>query len=240
MITPNGNFNFDEQKVEAPSTGTWADLTTWNDWATYNTAAPDYLYWLADILDLGEVKQFCLSITTEANGLVDYYIYTSDTGAFAGEETETIILAEDTGIPALSGRYVWVGVRVEQLNAPQEITGIETRVIEGRVKFSIDNVDTTTINDGSSQGYLLPITRSVGTITNVQITPREVTPFQLDVYVTDYPTSSVVIPVVTNKSSDSISFALYGLDNLPRDAIVDVLIEYLPEMYMQGRNLRVR
>lgn len=240
MITPNGIFNFNEQRVEAPSTGTWADLTTWDNWTNYNTSPPDYLYWLADILDLGEVKQFCLNITTLANGIVDYYVYTSDTGAFAGEEVETIILAEDTGIQAFSGRYVWVGVRVELLNQPQEITGIEIRAVEGRVKFSIDNLDTTTINDGSSEGYVVPFTRSVGTITNVQITPKEVTPFQLDVYVTDYPTSTIVIPHVTNKTADSVSFALYGLDNQPRDAVVDILVEYLPEMYMDGRNLRVR
>lgn len=240
MITANGIFDFENQQVTAPDTGTWADLTTWAEWTQYSTQTDDEMVWLLDPVDLGEIKQFCLTITTNANGLVDYYVYTSTTGAFNGEETETVILAGDTGIPAFNTRFYQIGVRVERLAAPQVLTGVEVRLVETKNKFSIDNVDTTTINDGSSQGYLLPFNRRVGTITNVQITPREVTPFQLDVYVTDYPTSTVVIPVITNKTADSVSFALYGLDNLPRDAIVDVLVEYLPEMYMDGRNLRVR
>lgn len=240
MITADGVFDFDNQKVTAPNTSTWADLTSWADWTSWTLDTNDYLYWLLDPVDLGEVKQFCLTITTQANGLVDYYVYTSDTGAFNGEELETVILAEDTGIAAFNTRFYLIGVSVEKLAAAQEITGIEVRVLEGKNRFAIDNLDTSTINDGSTEGYVLPFNRRVGTITNVQITPREVTPFQLDVYVTDYPTSTTVIPHITNKSADSVSFALYGLDNKPRDAVVDILIEYLPEMYRDGRDLRVR
>ena len=240
MITANGIFDFENQRVTAPDTGTWSSLTTWSAWTTWTTDTDDYMYWLLDPVDLYEVKQFCLSITTQANGIVDYYIYTSDTGVFGGEELETVILEGDEGIPAFNTRFYQVGVRVERLVDPQEITGIEVRVIEGKNKFAINDLNTVDINDGSTQGYVVPFNRSVGTITNVQITPQEVTPFQLDVYVTDAPTSSLVIPHVTNKTSDSISFALYGLDNQPRDAVVDILIEYLPEMYMDGRNLRVR
>jgi len=240
MITANGDFDFDAQKVTAPNTGTWADLTSWAEWTSWTTDTDEYLYWVLDPVDLGEIKQFCFTITTNANGLVEYYIYTSDTGAFNGEEVETFIGAGDTGIPAFNTQYYQIGLRVQRLAAPQEITGIEVRLIQSKNRFSIDNVNTLDINDGSSQGYVLPFNRSVGTITNVQITPKEVQPFQLDVYVTDYPTSTLVIPHVTAKSSGSVSFALYGLDNLPRDATVDVLIEYLPEQYMDGRNLRVR
>ncbi len=240
MITANGVLDFENQKVVAPDTGTWSALTTWDSWTAWPTATDDYMYWLLDPVDLYEVKQFCLSITTEANGIVDYYVYTSDTGVFGGEETETVILEGSSGIAAFNTRFYQIGVRVERLVDAQEISGIEVRVIEGKNKFAIDNLNTADINDGSTQGYVVPFNRRVGTITNVQITPQEVTPFQLDVYVTDAPTSSLVIPHVTNKTADSISFALYSLDNQPRDAVVDILIEYLPEMYMDGRNLRVR
>ena len=240
MITPNGIFDFENQVVTTPSTGTWADLTTWAEWTNYATSTADTLTWLLDPVDLGDERQFCLTINTQTNGIVDYYVYTSDTGAFDGEEIETVILAEDAGIAAFTTQFYQVGVSVERLADPQQITGIEVRVVQGRNKFSIDNIDTADINDGSSEGYLLPLGRPVGTITNVQITPQAVTPFQLDVYVTDDATSTVVIPHVTSKTSDSVSFALYGLDNKPRDAIVDVLIEYLPEMFRDGNALRVR
>lgn len=240
MITANGIFDFENQQVTAPDTGTWADLTTWAEWTNYSTQTDDEMFWLLDPVDLGEVKQFCLTITTNANGLVDYYVYTSDTGAFSGEETETVILAGDTGIPAFNTRFYQIGVKVERLAAPQVITGIEVRVVQSKNRFSIDNVNTADINDGSTQGYVLPFNRRVGTITNVQITPKETTPYIMDVYVTDRPMSTTVVPFVTDKTGDSVSFALVGLDNQPRDAIVDVIVEYLPEMYMDGRNLRVR
>ncbi len=240
MITPNGIFDFENQVVTAPSTGTWASLTTWAAWTNYATSTADTMTWLLDPVDLGDTKQFCLTINTQANGIVDYYVYTSDTGAFNGEEVETIILAEDTGIAAFSSRYYQIGVSVERLADPQQITGIEVRVVQTRNKFSIDNINTADINDGSTEGYVLPLGRPVGTITNVQITPQEVTPYALNVYVTDTPTSRTVIPYVTSKTGDAVSFSLIGVDNEPRDAIVDVLIEYLPEMYRDGNALRVR
>jgi hypothetical protein len=31
-----------------------------------------------------------------------------------------------------------------------------------------------------------------------------------------------------------------GLDNVPRDGVIDVVAEILPEQYMDGNNLRVR
>jgi hypothetical protein len=242
MITPNGILLEQESKVVAPNTGTWSDLsgTEWSEWNNYTLDAPEFLIYLLEAQDLGSVQDFCLSITTQANGVVDYYVYTSNTGAFSGEEVEHEILSEADNVPAFTARYFQVGISVEKISAAQEILSTQVQVINSRNKFSIDNVDTADINDGSTQGYLLPLGRSVGTITNVQITPREVTPFQLDVYVTDEPTSTMVVPHVTSKTSDAVSFALYGLDNKPRDAIVDVLIEYLPEMYMDGLALRVR
>jgi hypothetical protein len=240
MITANGVFDFENQVVTAASTETWADLTTWAAWTNYASDTDDSMTWLLDPVDLGDERQFCLTINTQANGIVDYYVYTSNTGAFDGEETETVILAEDAGIAAFTARYYQVGVSVERLADPQVITGIEVRVVQTRNKFSIDNIDTATINDGSTEGYVLPLGRPVGTITNVQIMPQEVTPYALNVYVTDTPTSRTVIPYVTSKTGDAVSFSLIGVDNEPRDAIVDVLIEYLPEMYRDGNALRVR
>jgi hypothetical protein len=238
MITANGVFDFENQVVTAPSTGTWASLTTWAAWTNYATSTASTMTWLLDPVDLGDVRNFCLTINTQSNGIVDYYVYTSNTGAFAGEETETIILAEATGVAAFSARYYQVGVSVERLADPQEITGIEVRVVQSRNKFSMDNIDTSTLS-GTSSARTLTLPRPVGTITNIQITPRTVSNYQLDVYVTDYPTANTVLPRVLTKTSP-YQIALIGLDNKPRDAVVDLLIEYLPEMYRDGNALRVR
>lgn len=239
MPNSNGILNLDVGQVFPPDVGTWTTPSTWDDFTQWITQ-PDTLTYALDPIDLVSIKNFCLKIQTDAVGLVSYRIFTSDTGAFAGEETITVINQGDTNIPALSGQYVWIEITVTQTAGLNVLNGVNYSIVERANKFSINNVNTADINDGSSQGYVLPLIRSVGTITNVQITPQEVTPFQLDVYVTDYPTSTLVIPHVTAKTSNSVSFALYGLDNKPRDAIVDVLIEYLPEMYMDGNNLLVR
>lgn len=238
MITPNGVFDFDNQVVTAPSTGTWADLTTWAAWTNYATSTASSMTWLLDPVDLGEVKQFCLTINTQTNGIADYYVYTSNTGAFAGEETETIILAEATGVAAFSARFYQVGVSVERLADPQQITGIEVRVVQTRNNFSLDNIDTSTLT-GTSAARTLTLPRPVTGVTNIQITPKTVTSYNLDVYVTDYPACTTVIPRVLTKTSP-YQIALLGLDNKPRDAIVDILVEYLPEMYRDGNALRVR
>jgi hypothetical protein len=50
----------------------------------------------------------------------------------------------------------------------------------------------------------------------------------------------VTVPVVVSKAAGAPTFALYGLDNKPRDAIVDVLIEFLPQMFRVGNSLRLR
>jgi len=75
-------------------------------------------------------------------------------------------------------------------------------------------------------------------VRNIQITVKEVSDFTLESYVTDYPTSTTLIPRIVSKTAGTI--ALVGLDNVPRDGIIDVVAEILPEQYMDGNNLRVR
>ena len=55
--------------------------------------------------------------------------------------------------------------------------------------------------------------------------------YTMDVYVTDYPSSEVVVPVVKSKGANP-TFALYGLDNFPRDGVVDINITALPQAVM--------
>jgi hypothetical protein len=239
MPASNGILDLAVGQVFPPDLGTWTTTATWADFNQW-IMLPDVLDYALDPVNLGSVKTFCLNIKTDAVGLVSYIVYTSNTGAFGGEETITFIDQGDVGITAFTAQYVWIEVTVTQTAGVNVLNSVNFSIVEKVNKFSINNVDTADINDGSTEGYVLPIDRQVGTITNVQITPQAVTPFQLDVYVTDDATSTLVIPHVTSKTNDSISFALYGLDNKPRDAIVDVLIEYLPEMYMDGNDLLVR
>jgi hypothetical protein len=242
MITPNGIFLETESRVVAPNTGTWSDLSgsTWANWTSYTQIAPTYLYYLLDAQDLGTVQDFCLTISTQANGIVDYYVYTSDTGAFNGEEVEHEILSESEGVNAFTARYFQVGLRVEKISDAQTINTVQVQVIRSRNRFSIDNVDTNDLVDGSTLGYSIPLPKPVSKITNIQITVHEVTPYILDVYVAKEPMSQQLLAKVTSKSAANPSFALVGIDGQPREGVVDILVEYLPEMYMDGNTLRVR
>jgi hypothetical protein len=239
MPNSNGILDLTVGQVFPPDLGTWTTAPTWADFNQW-ISQPDTLTYALDPIDLVSIKNFSLKIQTDAVGLVSYRIFTSDTGAFAGEETITTINQGDIGVAALSGQYVWIEVTVTQTAGVNVLNSINYSIVEKVNKFSVNNVNTADINDGSTQGYVLPIDRQVGTITNVQITPREVTPYIVDLYVARDPMSTTVVPFVTNKGSNSVSFALVGLDNQPRDAIVDVLIEYLPEMYMEGNDLLIR
>jgi hypothetical protein len=240
MITPNGILLETESRVVAPNTGTWADLegSSWSDWRNYTLDAPEYLTYLLEAQDLGSVQDFCLTISTQANGIVDYYVYTSNTGAFTGEETEHEILSGDSGISAFTARYFQVGIRVEKISAAQEIRSVEVRVIASKNKISLDNVNTADLG-GTALARTLTLPKPVSAVTNIQITPKSVNEYQLDVYVTDYPDCQTVLPRVVSKT-EPYQIALVGLDNTPKDAVVDIVVEFLPEMYMDGLTLRVR
>lgn len=234
---PNGIFDPNLNYVLPPNTGTWADLDTWNTFTQWTMEPVSPLRWSTEIVDLVESKTFNLRIQTQANGQVGYKIYTSDTGAFAGEETITEIEPGDSGIGAFSGRFVWIEALVYVTAGVNILEGIEFAVSEQSNSFSINNIDSSTLNGTVSAREITDA--SDVSVTNIQITPRAVPAYNLDLYVSNTPTSVTVIPRVISKSSPP-TFALVGLDNQPRDAIVDIVVEYLPESYMSGNNLLVR
>lgn len=236
--TPNGIFDLDLGYVTAPDTGQWTTVATWADFVQWSMVPASPLIWALDIVDLGAVKTFNLKLITNADGLVSYKIYTSTTGAFAGEEVITTISQNATSIASFSGRYVWIEVFVTATGGPAVLYGVEYEISEQVNKFSLNDIDTATLG-GTVAARTLTLPKAVSGVTNIQITPKTVSNYQLDVYVTDYPTCNTVIPRVLSKSSP-YQIALIGLDNIARDALVDILVEYLPEGYMSGNNLLVR
>lgn len=235
---PNGIFDPVQGIVTAPDSGDWTTVTTWADFSQWNATPADPLIWALEPIDLGTSKVFNLKLTTLAAGLVEYKIYTSDTGLFEGEETITTIQQGDEGIAAFSGRYVWIEVFVYATGSANILYGIEYAISEGANRLSINNVDTSTLA-GTSSARELALGKTVSAITNIQITPKTVTAYAVDLYVSNTPTSETVIPRVITKTGTP-TFALVGIDNQPRDAVVDIIVEYLPEGYMSGNNLLLR
>jgi hypothetical protein len=239
MTTPssNGILDLDAGVVLPPDSGTWTTASTWNTFTQW-AMTPGTLTWAVDPVDLGSVQTFALQIETNAVGLVSYRIFTSSTGEFAGEETITSIAQGATGIASFTGRFVWIEVTVTKTAGVNVLNSVNFSVVQRVNKFSLNDVDTSTLG-GTSSARTLTLPKSVSGVTNIQITPKTVANYQLDMYVTDYPTCNTVLPRVLSKTSP-YQIALIGLDNKPRDAVVDLLVEYLPEGYMSGNNLLVR
>jgi hypothetical protein len=234
-----GYLDLDQGIVFPNSTGEWSDYTSWDSFTSWTGTPADPLIWVSDIVDLGEVRSFCLKIITEAQGEVSYDVYISTTGAFDGEETLTSIAHGATGVASFTARWFAVAVKVAATSGVNILNGFEITATEQTITFDYNSLDTSTLS-GTSADRTLTLKRVVSQVVDLQITPQAVTAYNLDVYVTNTPTSTTVIPRIISKGTSTVNFALVGVDNQPRDALVDIKVTATPEQYMQGNNLLVR
>lgn len=209
------------------STGTWGDLVSWNEFTQWNYQ-PQTIIWTSELLDFGSVDYFTLEVVCEYQGVINSYtIHTSQTGAFGGEETETVIEEGDTGVAAFYGRYVYVTVDLDgSLLANMNINA-------SRETFDIilKNISTSTLA-GTVNERTLAFAESPSQIVSLDIVPTNDTAYNMDVYVTDYPTSKALLPVITDKTAAAPTFYLVGLDNVPRNGVIDVVARALPGQQM--------
>ena len=238
----NGLLDAELNQVFPSNTGTWNDLsgTTWANWNQWITKPSNPMTWLADIIDLGAVKTVNLKITTDANGLVAYDVYTSSTGAFAGEEALTTIAQGATGVASFTCQYIAVVVKVTQTQGLNTLNAVELKANDSRVNILLKDISTSTLT-GTSSARQLVLPRTVSGIVDMIITPHQTSsPYTLDLYVSSTQTSTQLVPKIVSKSAAAPTVALTGLDNQPRDGVIDVAIWALPEQYMDGNNLTTR
>ena len=239
--------------IKAKGVGRWGSLksTKWTAFNSYvNTFLP--IRWTSDKIDTGEIAYFNIAISSEFTGSLSYRIYVSDTGEFAGEETEYVIQNGDSQITAFYGRFVYVTA---------ECTGTELKQMrittdKETVEYTYRDLNTSTLS-GSSSLRILNLDNPISLITEMVITPRAPSAYAVDLYVSSSATSTLLIPIVISKtaggsymaagyyvddyfaSSFGASFALYGIDNQARDGIVDISLKGLPRQVMAGGNLLV-
>jgi hypothetical protein len=221
--------------IEPEPAGSWTALTSWGSAANWNPSATT-IEWPAQILDLPR-GSCAIEIVTEAAGDVEYEIWVSPSGAFDGDEVITTIEQGDEDIPAFEGVSAIIVIKVTNTNGLPQIFDMRARATNQSRVIRINSLNTSTLA-GTVNARTLDLGFTISGITNIQITPKSVTNYTLAVYSTDYPTSNVVIPVVVDKTVPSIR--LVGLDNVPRDGVIDVVAEALPEQYMSGNNLLLR
>jgi hypothetical protein len=142
-------------------------------------------------------------------------------------------------VAGFNGQYFRVGVIVDKVSLAPVIQEVEITVTNQPIREIITNVSTSTL-EGTTAARTVPLTRRYSIITDVNVSVREVTAYNLDVYVTDYISCKTVIPRVVSKNRTTPTIALIGLDNVPRDGAVDITISGLPEQFMTGNNLSVK
>lgn len=234
-ITVNGTLDEVNNIIVPNNTATWDDLTTWDAWTSWVSEPANPMVWLTDVLDLGVDGTFNLEIVTDADGTVEYSVFTSSDGTFSGEETQTDISSGDASVNSFSGQYVIVAVKVAAESGVNIIRGISLKANNRTIALKFNDVDTSTLS-GTNTARVLSSDRAISGIINMQITPKAVDSYAVDLYVSNTPTSTTVIPKIVDKAN--LTFALVGIDNQPRDAVVDIVVEALPLQYMDGNNLR--
>ena len=234
---PYSDGVIDEQTgtVKALGTATWRSLvgTSWSSYKNY-IQVYNKLRYTAPIVDLGAVQYFTLNIEAEFRGTLDYLIHVSDTGLFQGEETEYYVKDGDFNVPGFLGRYIYVTAVLSGTELIKIIITANTEVKE----YILYDVNTSTLS-GTNTNRQITLPTGVSLIKDIHIQPKAATNYAVNLYVSDTATSKILIPVVNSKSAAAPSFALYGIDNDPRDGIVDIKISALPRQAMIGGNLVV-
>jgi hypothetical protein len=221
--------------IKAIGRGRWGSLSgsSWTRFTSYVNVF-EKIKWSSTRIDTGEIDYFNLAINSVANGTLSYRVYVSDTGDFQGEESEYFIQDGNNNVSAFYGRFVYVTAECTGTELSQMVITTDKEVVE----YSFKNVNTSTLG-GSVSERILTLTNPVSIITEMAIHPRAATAYAVNLYVSNTATSQVLIPVVKSKTGTTPSFVMYGIDNDPRDGIVDITIKALPRQVMAGGNLLV-
>lgn len=239
MALPTVNSTLDPVLgiVTPNNTGTWADLagTTWANWHNWNNQPADPMIWLTETITVPFDGVYTLRILTEAEGQVAYTVYTSTTGAFAGEETTTTIASGATTVSSFTGSYVKVAIEVTNTGLPTVLKDVRVTASDFTVDINI-RVNTATLS-GSAGSRTLVLPRTISGIANMTVTAESVTAYTPDVYVTDISTSTQAIAQVVDIDYTAPKVGVYKMDGYPTDGVVNVKIRALPQQKMDGNNL---
>lgn len=245
LPTYNGIFNIETNVIEAPSTSSWSDLTTWESYTNWSGEPAAQLTWLSDQLDLETSQYFNLQVSTTAVGTVsEYTVYVSETGEFAGEETSTTINPGDTNIEGFYGQYVVVLVTVDYAAAsgPPTISDITTNATSERLEIVLTDLNSANLN-GGLQAKELVLPRKASKVVSMFIQPHQPGGyFAADYVALDYvETAPPVFANIAEKDRliPKVSFATY--EGIYTNATFDIKLAVLPEQYCDEQgNILVR
>lgn len=234
-------FNQWRQGFIDPSTGyvraigrnSWSNLSTWEDFRSYS-ATYEQIRWTSDLVDVGEIKDFTLKIETDYEGSLFFIIDVSDDEVFGVDSQQYVVVNGDYDVPAFRGRYVYVTAIVDG----RELRRMTITSSSQKSTRVYNNINTASLSGSSAaRTFTLPV--PVSKIVELQIQPKTPNSYAVDLYVSSTATSTVLIPMVISKTTTGPTFSLVGIDNQPRDGVVDITMTTMPRQAMIGGNLLV-
>lgn len=221
--------------IKAQGQGTWSALsgTTWGDFTNFVQNIRE-IRWTSPLIDLGVSRYFTLNIDLDCDGTCAFIIDVSTTGQFAGEEKTIVVKNGNINVPSFYGQFVYVTALV----AGPELRRMTITSDTNYEIIKLQDVDSSTL-PGSITARTITLPLPISSIVDIVIQPKAATSYAVNLYVSDTATSEVVIPVIKSKNRLQPQFAMYGIDNDPRDSVVDILITALPRMVMENNNLSV-
>lgn len=255
MAIPSQNGIFDtlNSKIVADSTGTWDELgagdsagqnaiQTWDEWRAWNFTPSTTLTWASESIDFGSSSWITANITIDCSGTPSYTIYASETGAFAGEETSVTADLGDENIAAVYGRYVILYITITYVPSEgvPEIRSFEWSASGARTSAFQYDLNSADLGGTASSRQLVP-PRNFSKILTMRITP-----ISSDYVVDDYVAQGYFVdpvapyPYIVDKDRTTPRIAFADGDGDAADTQFDIEYVGLPEMYMDGRDLRTR
>jgi hypothetical protein len=219
--------------IKATGFGRWDAVTSWSTFTSYTTGK-NPIRWTSPLIDIGEVKYFTIAVQTEFDGDLSFRIHVSNENRFAGEEREYIIENGQLSINAFYGQFVYVTAYV----TGAELRRMSITTSSEKNTVFLSDVDTSTLG-GTVSNRVITLPYPASQVVDMKIEPKAPTPYAVNLYVSDTPTSEVLIPVVKSKAAAAPSFVLYGIDNDPRDGVVDITLTTLPRQAMISGNMVV-
>lgn len=255
MAIPNQNGIFDvaNSKIVASSTGTWDQLgagdsagenaiQTWDEWLSWNFVPNTTVTWASEAIDFGTASWVTANITIDCSGSPTYTIYASTTGEFAGEETSVTFTEGDEDIAAVYGRYIILYISVEYVPSEgvAEIRSFTWSASGARTNAFEYDLNSADLGGVQTARELVP-PRKFSKLLTMRITPIS-SNYVADNYVANGYVVDPIAPYPYIVDKDRATPKIAFVDTAGSSADTQFDIEYigLPEMYMDGRDLRTR
>ncbi len=153
---------------------TWAsfaNVVAWSGWRTWNAQPANSMVVVSSVQDRGVTGYFNIRTTADVTGNIAYSVYTSNSGAFAGEETISNITPNTSNIGAFYGRYFVVAATVSDLSGQIQLRSLNIESTNNRFDIQFNDVDTQNLSAGPDSGTkILPLSRTISAVTNMQVT----------------------------------------------------------------------